>query len=71
MAKKKHFKFPTAYTVIIIVLFAVELLTLAIPSGKYATLQYDHSSETFLITQPSGKKNACTGHAKDLESLPY
>lgn len=66
MAKKKHFKFPTAYTVIIIVLFAVELLTLAIPSGKYATMQYDHSSETFLITQPSGKKTHAPATQKTL-----
>ena len=37
--KKKKHQFPTAYTVIIIVLLLVQILTFFIPSGNYATLE--------------------------------
>lgn len=52
--KKKH-QFPTAYTVIIIVLLLVQILTFIIPAGNYATLAYNTSDKDFVITKPSGK----------------
>ncbi|KRL89969.1 YfcC family protein [Lactobacillus kalixensis] len=52
--KKKH-QFPTAYTVIIIVLLLVQLLSFLIPAGNYATLAYNSSDKEFVITEPSGK----------------
>lgn len=54
--KKKKHQFPTAYTVIIIVLLLVQLLTFVIPAGNYATLSYDTNDKVFLITKPDGKK---------------
>lgn len=55
--KKKKHQFPTAYTVIIIVLLLVQLLTFVIPAGNYATLAYDTTDEDFVITKPNGEKD--------------
>ncbi|MCT7691155.1 MAG: YfcC family protein, partial [Lactobacillus crispatus] len=54
--KKKKHQFPTAYTVIIIVLLLVQLLTFVIPAGNYATITYDTSNKDFVVTRPSGKR---------------
>lgn len=54
--QKKKRSFPSAYTVIIIVLIMVQALTFFIPSGKYSTLMYDGESDEFVITAPSGKE---------------
>ncbi len=53
--KKRKHEFPTAYSVIIIVLVLVQLLTFFIPAGNYATVSYDQSAKDFAITMPSGK----------------
>ncbi|TLG81343.1 YfcC family protein [Vagococcus zengguangii] len=47
--KVKKREFPTAYTVIIIVLLLVQMLTFFIPSGKYSTLSYDENTQTFMV----------------------
>ncbi|APU70801.1 YfcC family protein [Companilactobacillus crustorum] len=52
--KKKH-SFPSAYTVIVIVLILVQALTFFIPSGKYSTLEYNAGLDKFVITDASGK----------------
>ena len=54
-SKKRKHEFPTAYSVIIIVLVLVQLLTFFIPAGNYATVSYDQSAKDFAITMPSGK----------------
>ncbi|WP_164506090.1 YfcC family protein [Companilactobacillus insicii] len=53
--KKKKHAFPSAYTVIVIVLIAVQALTFFIPSCKYSTLEYSSESNAFVITNPKGK----------------
>ena len=53
--KKKH-QFPTAYTVVILVLLLVQILTFFIPAGNYATIEYNSESNNFTVTEPSGKK---------------
>ncbi|MGX7012957.1 YfcC family protein [Vagococcus silagei] len=55
MKEKKKFQFPTAYTVIIIVLLLVQALTFVIPSGKYSTLSYNDSKDEFVITDSKDK----------------
>lgn len=57
---KKKFEFPTAYTVIIIVLILVQLLTFFIPAGNYATLAYDKPKNEFIITNPEGKTSTAS-----------
>ena len=53
--KKKRRSFPSAYTVIIIVLILVQALTFFIPSGKYSTLSYDSGKDQFAITDAHDK----------------
>ncbi|MBP2057559.1 putative ion transporter superfamily protein YfcC [Lactobacillus colini] len=53
--KKKH-QFPTAYTVIIVVLLLVQVLTFFIPAGDYATIAYNSADNNFIVTKPNGKK---------------
>ena len=64
--KKKH-QFPTAYTVIIVVLLLVQLLTFIMPAGNYATLAYNSTDKDFVITYPNGntKKEPATQKTLD------
>lgn len=52
--QKKKFSFPTAYTILLIVMLFVLVMTYFIPSGKYATISYQNKN--FVIEQPNGKK---------------
>lgn len=65
--KKKKFSFPTAYTVILIVLLLVMVLTFFIPAGKYASLSYDMAKEEFIVTQPDGKTSVEPGNQATLD----
>jgi uncharacterized ion transporter superfamily protein YfcC len=68
MEKKKHkFTFPTAYTVILIVLLLVMVLTYLMPSGKYASLAYDSTNNAFTIVQPDGKESQEPASQETLE----
>lgn len=58
--KKKKFSFPSAFTVLFIVLLLACVLTYIIPAGSYSELAYDDSANTFTVTDPSG----------EVESLP-
>lgn len=64
--KKKAFSFPSAYTVILLVLLLVMILTYFIPAGKYASLSYDLDKSEFIITQPTGEKSSEPGTQKTL-----
>lgn len=64
---KKKFEFPTAYTVIIIVLILVQLLTFFIPAGNYATLAYDKPKNEFIITNPEGKTSIASATKATLD----
>ena len=64
---KKKFVFPTAYTVIIIVLILVQLLTFFIPAGNYPTLAYDKKIK--LISQlalAAGPQGMVSGQTDDI-----
>ncbi|WEG72750.1 YfcC family protein [Vagococcus intermedius] len=56
--EKKKFSFPSAYTVILIVLLLVMALTYFIPAGKFETIQYQSESKAFIITDVNGKEQA-------------
>lgn len=66
---KKTFSFPTAYTVILIVMLIVLGLTYIIPAGKYAKLQYDSQSNVFLVESPRGQLTEYEGNQKTLDDL--
>ena len=52
--KKKKLEFPSAYTVLFIVLILAAILTWVIPAGKYSTLSYNGDTNMFEITAPDG-----------------
>lgn len=64
--KKWKLQFPTAYTVILFVALFVLVLTYIVPSGKYATIKYNKSDATFLVTEPNGDTKTEAGNAETL-----
>lgn len=59
--KKKHFTFPSAYTIILLVLLAVMILMYFMPAGKYASLQYNTTQENFTVVAPNGHESTAPG----------
>lgn len=53
--QKKKFTFPTAYTVLAIILIFATVLTYVVPSGMYSRLEYSGDSNTFIVTNPQGE----------------
>ena len=46
---------------ILLVLLLVMILTYFMPSGKYASLQYNTQSNNFTITNPTGRESTAPG----------
>lgn len=67
--KKFSFAFPTAYTVILIVMALVLGLTYIIPPGRYAKLSYNADGNIFLIISPTGETSEAEGTQKTLDDL--
>ncbi|WML33058.1 YfcC family protein [Clostridium sp. OS1-26] len=53
MNKKKR-SFPTAFTVLFIVLIFAAALTYIVPAGSYAKLKYESDKKVFTVTKPDG-----------------
>lgn len=53
MNKKKK-SFPTAFTVLFIVLIFAAALTYMVPAGSYAKLKYESDKKIFTVTKPDG-----------------
>ncbi|MEG0292259.1 MAG: YfcC family protein [Anaerovoracaceae bacterium] len=70
--KKKKISFPTAFTVLFIVLAIACAMTYMIPAGSYAKLQYD-AGETgateFTMTTPDGETKILPGTQETLDEL--
>ncbi|MFR9069359.1 YfcC family protein [Paraclostridium tenue] len=69
MKSKKKFSFPTAYTVILIVMLIVMGLTYIIPSGKYSKLSYDTNSSKFIVDLPNGGTKEYQATQQTLDKL--
>lgn len=54
MKSKKSFSFPTAFTVLFIVLIIVTILTYIIPTGNYSKLNYNKENKNFEIISQNG-----------------
>ena len=70
--KKKKFSFPTAFTVLFIVLILDCVLTYVFPAGSYAELQYDAAgtgANEFTLTQPDGEQKILPATQKTLDEL--
>ncbi len=67
MSKKKKISFPTAFTVLFIVLILSAILTYVIPAGSYSKLSYNEAENTFIVTNPQGEstKEAATQNTLD------
>ena len=52
--EKKCCKFPTAYTILIVIELLVFLLTYIIPKGKFDTIEYDSEKDKFIIKRLNG-----------------
>jgi len=66
---KKKRSFPTAYTVLFIVLIFAAVLTHLIPAGSYAKLLYDADASSFAITMPDGEVQEMPATQDTLEEL--
>lgn len=69
MKMKKKITFPTAFTVLYIVLILAALLTYLIPAGSYAKLSYDVDLNLFTETFPDGTTKTFEGTQKTLDDL--
>ena len=67
--KKKKISFPTAFTVLFIVLFLAAVLTYVVPAGSYDKLAYNTTSKNFTVTHPNGKVETLPGKQETLDKL--
>lgn len=68
-SNKKKRSFPTAYTVLFIVLVFAAVLTHMIPAGSYAKLLYEADASSFSITMPDGSMQEMPATQDTLEEL--
>lgn len=66
---KKKLSFPTAYTVLFIVLILAAVLTHTVPAGSYAKLIYDDSANIFTVTAPDGTSTEYEATQETLDTL--
>lgn len=66
---KKKFSFPSAFTVLFIVLFFAAMLTHMVDAGAYAKLTYDRTSGTFTENFPDGTAVTLEGTQETLDEL--
>jgi uncharacterized ion transporter superfamily protein YfcC len=67
--KKKKNRFPTAFTVLFIVLILAALLTYVVPAGLYSKLQYDSEQNLFIIEDHRGELTTLPATQETLNSL--
>ena len=60
--------FPSAQTILLVIAAFVAILTWIIPSGKYDSLLYNKSDNTFII-ESKGNKNSIPANQKSLDQL--
>jgi len=66
---KKKMSFPTAYTVLFIVLILAAILTHVVPAGSYAKLVFDSDSNLFVVTAPDTSTTEYEASQETLEKL--
>ena len=67
--KKKKFEFPSAFTVLVIILILAAALTYLIPSGRFSKLTYSKESNEFIITDENEKVTAQPATQEVLDNL--
>ena len=66
---KKKFTFPSAFTVLYIVLILAAILTYVVNAGAYAKLTYETEKGVFIITHPDGTIEELEGTQETLDQL--
>lgn len=67
--KKKKIAFPSAFTVLFIILIIAAILTYIVPSGLYSKLSYDSESDLFTVVEPSGDITELSATQETLNDL--
>lgn len=67
--KKKTFSFPSAYSILFIILVIAAGLTYIIPAGSYSKLSYNTEKNVFVVKAPSGEKRDMPATQATLDSL--
>lgn len=67
--KKKSLNFPSAFTVLMLVLLLATILTWVVPAGKFKTLTYNADSTKFELTDQKGEVKELPGEQKTLDNL--
>lgn len=69
--KKKRFKFtfPSAISVLFIVMIFAAALTYLIPAGKFATVSYDADTDEFTVATPTGEEDTLPATQESLDEL--
>lgn len=71
--KKKNKKllggFPTAYTVLFIVLILATILTYVVPAGSYSKLEYNGDNNAFIVTNPDDTTEEYEATQETLDEL--
>ncbi len=67
MKTKRKRKFPSAFTVLFIVLVIAAILTYLIPAGSYSRLVYNSADDTFTIINTDGEESSEPGTEGTLE----
>lgn len=67
--KKKKREFPTAFTVLFIILIFAAVLTYIVPSGQFSRLTYDGATNEFVITDHNDETTAVPATQKVLDDL--
>lgn len=67
--KKKKLQFPTAFTVLFIILILAAVLTYLVPAGLYSKLEYISEENVFAIVNPEGEITTVPATQEVLEEL--
>lgn len=67
--KKKGCKFPTAYSILILIELLVFILTYVIPKGNFDKIEYSSKKDIFIITSPNGTETTRNATEEVLNDL--
>ena len=67
--KKKKREFPTAFTVLFIILVFAAILTYVVPSGRFSRLTYDDTTNEFVITDQNDETTMVPATQKLLDDF--
>lgn len=67
--RKKKVQFPTAFTVLFIVLILAALLTYIVPAGLYSRLEYNSDDNSFIVTDHNGETTSLPATQDTLNDL--